>query len=139
VGTVRGAHREEVDQMKLNEMRDAAHGTSRAKGWYDGKDAERNIPEMLALIHSEVSEALEDHRDGNDVTKYKDVLTGELFDSQATEGPLRKPVGFPSELADIIIRVGDLAGYRGIDLEREVAEKMAFNMTRPHRHGGKRA
>ena len=81
----------------------------------------KNIPEKLCLIHSEVSEALEDYRDGNLQADY--------------EGS--KPVGFPSEMADILIRVFDLAGALGIDLDKAVAEKMAYNRTRPHRHGGK--
>lgn len=50
-----------------------------------------------------------------------------------------KPIGIPSELADIIIRVGDIAGYYGIDLEAAVVEKMTYNETRGYRHGGKLA
>jgi NTP pyrophosphatase (non-canonical NTP hydrolase) len=112
--------------MRLNEMRDAAHANSRAKGWYDEELGPKNIPEMLALLHSEVSEALEDYRDG------KMALT---FAKDAQNNA--KPCGFPSEIADILIRVGDLAGHLGIDLEEAVRAKMAHNATRPHRHGGK--
>ena len=50
-----------------------------------------------------------------------------------------KPEGFPTELADVVIRVGDLAGRLGIDLAAVIGEKMAYNITRPYRHGGKRA
>lgn len=112
------------DGMRINEMRDRAHGTSKAKGWYDSDLGPKNIPEMLALLHSEVSEALEDYRVGKMKTEIR------------ADG---KPEGFPSELADIVIRVGDLAGYLGINLDDEICKKMAFNATRPHRHGGKRA
>jgi NTP pyrophosphatase (non-canonical NTP hydrolase) len=115
--------------MKLNTMRDLAHSMSRQKGWYDGKHADRNIGEMLALIHSEVSEALEDWR----VQPTAELPRTDLRDEKG------KPIGFASEIADVIIRIGDLCGYLGLDLEAAVAEKMTFNATRPHRHGGKRA
>jgi NTP pyrophosphatase (non-canonical NTP hydrolase) len=109
--------------LGLNKMRDMAHGMSREKGWYDGEAAKRNIPEMLALIHSEVSEALEEYRAGRMAVWF--------------ENGKPKPEGFPSEIADVVIRIGDLCGYLGIDLTEAVRVKMAFNATRPHRHGGK--
>jgi len=48
-----------------------------------------------------------------------------------------KPEGVPSELADIVIRALDAAGAWGIDLEAIIDEKLAYNITRGHRHGGK--
>lgn len=50
-----------------------------------------------------------------------------------------KPVGLPSELADIIIRVLDFAAQQRIDLDSAVIEKMEYNATRPAKHGGKLA
>jgi NTP pyrophosphatase (non-canonical NTP hydrolase) len=50
-----------------------------------------------------------------------------------------KPEGFPSELADIMIRVMDLAEGMGVDLGKEILEKHEYNKTRPYKHGGKRA
>jgi NTP pyrophosphatase (non-canonical NTP hydrolase) len=108
-------------------MSDKAHEMSRSKGWYDGENAVRNVPEMLALIHSEVSEALEEYR-----------VSDSLADTSIRDEK-GKPVGFASEIADVVIRIGDLCGYLGIDLESAVEAKMAFNATRPHRHGGKKA
>ena len=52
---------------------------------------------------------------------------------------VRKPEGFPIELADILIRVFDLAEAWDIDLEAALQEKMAYNETRAYRHGGKYA
>lgn len=110
--------------MNLKDLVEKAHAMSRSKGWYDGAEAVRNVPEMLALIHSEVSEALEDYR------------TGAMLADVTVQG---KPIGFPSEIADVVIRIGDLCGYLGIDLEAAVVDKMAYNALRPYRHGGKRA
>jgi NTP pyrophosphatase (non-canonical NTP hydrolase) len=116
----------------MEDMQDRAHKTAVAKGWWDaqcepgGLNREAvtaTIPEKLCLIHSETSEALEDYRAGKMQTVARE-----------SDG---KPEGFPTELADIVIRVMDLAGALGIDLEREVRAKMAFNETRSYRHGGK--
>lgn len=115
--------------MTLNELVRDAHDRAFRKGWYASGLGRRNIPEMLALIHSEVSEALE---------AYRDLEAGqELNVMDGTNGG--KPTGFPSELADIVIRVADLCGYLNIDLEEAVRVKSAYNETRPFRHGNKKA
>lgn len=113
--------------MTLNELRDQAYLNAAAKGFWDGVDypTPECIAAKLALIHSEVSEALEDAREGKFFTLLK----------PPDAGGNRKPVGFPSELADIIIRVADLAGKLGINLEREVLLKMVYNASRPFKHG----
>ena len=49
-----------------------------------------------------------------------------------------KMEGVPSELADIVIRVLDLAEYYGIDMGEAIAQKHAYNLTRPYKHGGKK-
>lgn len=89
----------------------AIHQLAKSKGWYDD---ERPVPELLCLIHSEVSEALEAYRDGDDIN-------------------------FAEECADIAIRLMDMCEYLDIDLEREIWKKHEYNQTRPYRHGGKRA
>ncbi len=109
----------------ISDWIDDCHKLSKKKGWYE---TEFNVPEKLALIHSEVSEALESYRRG------EMKLTGGKY---VRENTITKPEGFPSELADVVIRCFDLAGAMGIDLEGAIRTKHEYNETRPHRHGGK--
>lgn len=123
----------------LNAMRDEAYATSRSKGWYE--QGRRDIPTLLCLIHSEVSEALEAWRETGDygIPDEEDKVKAHYIAAQLeSDVPPQKPEGVAAELADVIIRIGDLCGAYGIDLDAAVAAKMSFNKTRPHRHGGKK-
>jgi NTP pyrophosphatase (non-canonical NTP hydrolase) len=108
--------------MTIQEICKKSHKNAKKHGFYD--NPQFNIMEKLALIHSEVSEAVEDYR--NSKMKLKIKKSG-------------KPIGFPSELADIVIRVGDLAGYLKINLDSVIKLKMKYNKSRPFMHGGKKA
>lgn len=118
--------------LSISDMQKEAFGTSTEKGWHDDDDepVKWAFPARLALIHSEVSEALEDFRDGHAVTEI-------YYQDPKKPGDSPKPCGVPIELADIAIRIGDMCGQYGIDLEEAVKIKLAYNKTRPVRHGGK--
>lgn len=114
-----------MSSLTIAELVAQSHGLAKEKGWWP--DEPFNIPEKLALIHSEISEALEDYRTA-DPECLSEVF---MYD--------KKPVGFAVELADAVIRIADLCGKMGIDLEKVIQTKHAYNMGRPFRHGGKKA
>lgn len=125
----------------INQMVDFAHGVASQSGWWlpkgEAKTAlamlndhdldiaqevrdlllqvatkPRNVGEALALIHSEVSEAMEAAR--------KDLNDDHLTDRK----------GLEVELGDAVIRIFDLAGGLGLDLGGAIVEKMAYNTKR---------
>ena len=97
--------------MEINKIAKEIHKLAIEKGWWK---EERPIPELLCLIHGEVSEALEVYR--------RNGLKADLAD----------------ELADIVIRVFDMAEGLGIDIETTIYLKHSKNKKRPYRHGGKK-
>ncbi len=103
-----------------------SHETSTSKGWWDNEN--RNIGELLALVHSEISEALEVYRIRAE-SGLKDIWYRE-------DG---KPEGFTVELADTLIRIFDMCAAYELDLENALKTKMEFNKSRPYRHGNKKA
>jgi NTP pyrophosphatase (non-canonical NTP hydrolase) len=90
---------------------DLCYGIAKSKGWWD---TERNDGEMVALMHSELSEALEALRSSNG----KKDHVGE-------------------ELVDCCIRIFDYCGGRDITFTRCLAEKIVKNLGRPYKHGKK--
>lgn len=110
---------------------------NRANGWYE---SERTFGEDIALLHSEVSEALEAYREHEvlDVTELLCRDASHAIPALAPNGGhVCKPEGVGSELADVFIRLLDTCDRRGINLAAEFERKLAFNATRGHRHGGK--
>lgn len=113
--------RAEVQARALRDLQQECWQISEDHGWHDKSGT--TFGDRIALIHSEASEALEAFRH-----------TGQ---PQETWFDGDKPEGVPSELADVMIRVFDLCQIHGIDIADAIASKMAYNRTRPYRHGGK--
>lgn len=108
---------------QITELVQESHKTAVEHGWWEKKP---EFGTLIALCHSELSEALEEYRRGSSP-------------EETREHPMipRKPEGIPSELADTIIRIFDMCGYYGIDLEEAILQKMQYNKERPYKHGGK--
>lgn len=113
--------------MSLNTLAKEVFDNAINKGWWREEPFtwDKLVPEKVALMHSELSEVLEEWRAGRrtDEVYYKDG----------------KPEGIPIELADTIIRILDFCAAYNIDIDRAVKTKMEYNATRPYRHGGKKA
>lgn len=128
----------------INELAKQVHENAKAKGFFE---KEKNIGEMLCLIHSEVSEALEaDRKDrycqqdpffiiGMADKNYGKTFNEDNFFKEQFESIIKNT--FEDELADIAIRVMDLAAYKGIDLESHIKAKMRYNSLREYKHGKK--
>lgn len=115
-------HLDEVDAAGFTEyfpmVAEAVHATAKEKGWWD---TDRNDGEIIALMHSELSEALEGLRHGNP--------------------PSDKIPEFSSveeELADVIVRIMDYSEARGHRVAEALIAKIHYNTGRERMHGGKK-
>ena len=105
------------NEEPLYKLAKEIHENAVAHGWWDEP---RNLLEIVALCHSELSEAVEEYRAGRPM-----VWANE-------DG---KPEGIATEMADCLIRVLDWFGHEGLDTDEIVRQKMAYNRGRPYKHG----
>lgn len=112
-----------------DELQRVVHVTASAKGFtrtlnnWRVEQQEWYISTKLALVHSEISEALEAVRHGNPPD---DKIGGEGWS------------GAEAELADAVIRIMDIGAIMGWDVAGAILAKIDYNKTRPHMHGGKK-
>lgn len=93
------------------------HGRMVQQGFWDD-DASQNTGEKLMMIVGEVAEAHEALRHGN-----------------PPDDKVPEFTGMEAELADVVIRIFDLAGRNRYRIGEAIIAKMAFNLTRPKKHG----
>jgi len=91
-----------------------AHNAAIEKGWWEN---DRNNGELIALMHSELSEGLE-------------ALRKDLYDNHVPEFK-----GIEAELADVVIRIMDMAAARKYRVGEAIIRKLQYNAPRPHKHG----
>jgi len=145
--------------LTIRNLTAEAYKTSAEHGFHDAPTTDETIPSKLMLMVSELAEALESYRDpaSDDMVKVPEELFQTLCEHagmfhadhsdpcEATqqawellEKHRAKPKGFDIELADVLIRIFDLAGKKGIDLDHALRVKMEYNKGRPYMHGGRK-
>lgn len=150
--------------MNITELVKRAHDNAVSKGFYEcencdntgkvlevcnyyttcdvcnGKGkAPKNIGELLMLVVSELGEALEAHRKGSlgGHACLIDMFDENEKDQNKWNENFRELIkdSLEDELADAVIRIADMCGYLGIDLEKHIELKMKYNATREYKHG----
>lgn len=120
----------------INELATLIYEINVENGFYVGQ---KNIGESLCLIHSEVSEALECDRKDKYVKPGALNKTSGLANNEDFKASFQKNIKdtFEDELADIIIRVLDLAAYKQINIHAHIKAKVRYNSLREYQHGKK--
>lgn len=125
----------------LNAYAKEIHEANKAKGFYD---TPTETGTRLMMVVGELGEAMEALRKNkhSDVQGYLERKREILESSQGipTEElarcfEARMKDSYEDEVADAIIRILDLAAFEGINLETHIQEKLAYNKTRPYKHG----
>lgn len=123
--------------ISINDFAKEVHENAVAHGFYDDYDADDEFPftTTISLCHAELSEALEQYRNGEPNVYFfdeNDIIATDLnlYNGQKLEG---KAV----ELIDCVLRILDWCGRENIDVEWLLAKKHEYNKTRPYKHGGK--
>lgn len=119
--------------LEINEFSQLVHKNAVNHGWWE---EERGFGEIVALCHSELSEALEEYRSNKPMTYWIDENGNIETDRRKYNG--QKLEGIATEMIDCIIRILDWCGKEHIDVEKVLKMKHRYNEGRPYKHGGKK-
>lgn len=125
-------------EKTLNEIANQIHAINKEKGFWD---KERNVGEMLMLVVTELAEALEAHRKGEmvdkDLIKRLSVVYPQVEEYNNSYFAAYIKDKFEDEIADTFIRLFDLCGGLGIDIDTHIRMKVEYNKSRERLHGKK--
>lgn len=126
--------------MTVNEYAKDVHENAVAHGWYDEKIS---FPEVAAMIHCEISEAIQEYREGKPLIYGCCGFNGSYCEHEQNCDKGKKdcsckPEGLAVELCDAVMRIFDYLAYCGVDIEAVLVAKHEYNIGRPYRHGDKR-
>ena len=107
-------------ELSLTNLAKDIHDNAKAHGWWDKP---RSFGDIIALCHSELSEALEEYRNDKPAIYY---------------GEDGKPEGTAVEMIECIIRILDWCGHEALDVDEILKIKHEYNKSRAYRHGGKK-
>lgn len=122
---------------QLNRLAAEVHQNAVEHGWWDGPPT---FGDIVALCHSELSEALEAYRDGEELVH---GCCGHCTFEASCDHPAPagetgcKPEDVAVEMIDCILRILDWCAMEGVDVDELLRMKLAYNKGRPYRHGGK--
>lgn len=116
----------------LKDLTKDIHENACSHGWWSES---RSFGEIIALCHSELSEALEEDRQGNPMVWFK--KNGKM-ETDLSKWNGEKLEGVATEMADCIIRILDWCGRYKIDIEKVIEMKHEYNKSRPYKHGNKK-
>ena len=105
--------------FQIEQLQQQVYAANEAQGFWDGPSNDNNASK-IALMHSELSEALEADRKGIE-----------------SDDKIPEFTGLEAELADAVIRILDFSGRHNLRLGEAIQAKLLFNLTRPYKHGKK--
>ena len=103
---------------EYNNMATEVHKWAISRGFWEGEGC--SVGEKIALMHSELSEALEAQRNGN-----------------PPDDKIPEYSGLEAELADVIIRIMDFGVFHQLNIGDAILAKIIYNNSRPYKHGRK--